>query len=190
MSRITIGFLVRVKDIQDNLNEKGQAAIEFVLVIGFALGITFLFISQSFSATKGYLVHYVNFVGSRVFLTNDRGSRTVNTNYRIAEREARSQIESFSLGDNFDIDMTCRFQSFINVDALFTGSICEFEVETNFFPTMGGGDPAKLVSESLLGKEPTRATCYELTCEGITGTRTDCEGQEESMDITMYDNGC
>lgn len=171
-------------------NEKGQSAIEFILVIGFALGVTFLFMAQTFNATKGYLLHYANFTASRVYLTYDRGDGNAFNNYRIAEARAQEQMRSFNLASVFGIKTDCRFTNYQNASALFTGSICEFETATNFFPLIGGGDKAKLVTESFLGKEPTRTTCYEQTCFAISGSRSECKSQFESMDITLYDNGC
>jgi len=183
------GFLVHQKATQI-INQKGQSAIEFVLVIGFALGVTFLFLTQTFNTTKGYLLHYANFTVSRVYLTAETNSNTVGSNLTAAEARAREQLNSFNLSSLFDIEATCEFRNYVNTNALFTGSVCEFEVTTNFFPLIGGGDKARLVSESFLGKEPTRINCYQMSCQAITGDRSSCESKMQSMDVTLYDNGC
>lgn len=182
-------FLVHLKPTQI-INQKGQSAIEFILVIGFALGITFLFVTQTFNTTKGYLVHYANFSASRVYLTADRGNRVVGSNLAFAESRARQHLDSFNLDSVFGLDVECEFNNYVNTNALFTGSVCRFEATTNFLPLIGGGDKARLVSESFLGKEPTRANCYEMTCEAVTGSRTTCESKISNMDVTLYDNGC
>ena len=172
-------------------NERGQSAIEFILVIGFALGVTFLFMAQTFNATKGYLLHYATFTASRVYLTYDVGTANIPNVYRQAENRAKEQLDSFELDNVFGITADCKFENYQTTNALFTGTTCEFETATNFFPLIGGGDKAKLVSESFLGKEPIRTTCFEMLCQTITGeSRTDCISQSESMDVTLYDNGC
>ncbi len=171
-------------------NEQGQSAIEFVLVIGFALGVTFLFITQTFNTTRGYLLHYANFAASRVYLTADNGSNEANGNLAFAAARANEQLDSFNLSSAFGIEVDCDFKNYVNTNALFTGSVCEFEATTNFLPLIGGGDKAKLVSESFLGREPTRLNCYEMTCEAIYGERTGCAAKTTTTDFTLYDNGC
>lgn len=171
-------------------NESGQSTIEFVLVIAFALGVTFLFMAHTFNTTKGYLLHYANYTASRVYLTYDNGGGVVSQNYASAQRRAQEQLDSFNLDSVFGIQSDCRFTNYQNTNALFTGSVCEFQATTSFFPLIGGGDKAKLVTESFLGKEPTRTTCYEMTCFAMTGDRNICKSQSETMDITLYDNGC
>lgn len=190
MNRTTEDFSAQQTLIQLVDNEKGQSAIEFILVLGFALGITFLFMAQTFNTTKGYLLHYATFTASRVYLTYDDGTQNVSGIYSGAAREAQAQIDSFQLNNLFGISANCNFENFQTTNALFTGAVCEFQTPTNFFPLIGGGDDAKLVSESFLGKEPVRSTCYQATCEAITGNRNTCRSQFENMDITLYDNGC
>lgn len=192
MNHIKANFLAPATLTPSKLlqNERGQSAIEFVLVIGFALGVTFLFMAQTFNATKGYLLHYATFTASRVYLTYDDGTQAIGSTYDKAEARAREQLSSFELDSLFGINSVCKFRDYRDRSALFTGVICEFETPTNFFPLVGGGQDAKLVSESFLGKEPVRTTCYQLLCETMTGNRTSCTSQSESMDITLYDNGC
>lgn len=183
-------FSVRVRLTQKIENESGQVAIEFILVLAFALGITFLFMAQTFNATKGYLLHYATFTASRVYLTFDNGTQNIPGTYSSAEARAREHLEKFQLENIFGISADCDFENYLSTNALFTGAVCEFETATNFFPLIGGGDKARLVSESFLGKEPVRRTCYEQLCETMTGNRNACLSQFEKMDITLYDNGC
>lgn len=192
MSPITTDFLAQRNPIPVINNQSGQSAIEFILVFGFALGITFLFMAQTFNATKGYLLHYATFAASRVYLTVDNGvDGNISGNYNYAEGVAREHLDSFELDNVFGISADCDFENFESTNALFTGTVCKFTTPTNFFPLIGGGRRAELVSESFLGKEPVRSTCYEMICETITGTnRNICRSQWESMDITLYDNGC
>lgn len=170
-------------------NEKGQAAIEFILVISFALGVTFLFFSQAFNATDGYLVHYANFMAGRTYLTSERGGTNANSNLTYAATTAEEVYKSYPLG-LFKINSTFKVINYQDGSGLLSGTTAQFEKEANFFPGVGGGDKAKLLSETFLGKEPVRFTCLEMICAAITGDRTSCQSQKDDMDVTLYDNGC
>lgn len=170
-------------------NDTGQVAIEFILVMGFAMGITFLFVKQAFNATEGYLVHYANFMASRAYLTSDSASNNPSSVYTGAARVAKETFERFPLG-SFGIEAEFNTISFSQGSGLFQGTTAKFEREANFLPGVGGGEKAKLLSESFLGKEPSRATCYQMVCAAITGGRDSCSGNVDESDITLYDNGC
>ena len=49
-----------------------------------------------------------------------------------------------------------------------------------------GQTELELISESFLGREPTRGVCATRVCKAITGE----EICTSSMDITLYDDGC
>lgn len=170
-------------------NEAGQVAIEFILVIGLAMGVTFMFVTQAFNATEGYMVHYANFMASRAYLTTDNGSNQVDSVYSNAANVAQEVFDAYPLR-SFGVDANFRAISFSQGSGLFQGTTAKFEREANFFPGVGGGDKAQLLSESFLGKEPSRATCYEMVCAAMTGGRSSCSGSVDETDITLYDNGC
>jgi len=188
MNHIKEDYLERMTPI--HRNDEGQSLVEFVLVIAFALGITFLFVSQTFNVTRGYLLHYVNYMGSRIYLVKDRGSITVAQNYQEAEGTVRSYWQEFDLAGQFNINAECEFHNYLSGNGLFTGTTCAIEESISLFPIIGGGDKAKLVTESFLGKEPVRANCYQMTCQAIAGSRGACRGLIQTSDITVYDNGC
>lgn len=170
-------------------NQAGQVAIEFILVISFALGVTFLFFTQAFNATDGYLVHYANFMAGRTYLTADRGSNNVQTNITYAAKLAEEVYEKYPL-KSFNINTEFNVITYDAGSGLFTGTTAKFEKSLNFFPGIGGGDKAQMLSETFLGKEPTRITCMEQVCAAITGSRTTCTNSADEMDATLYDNGC
>lgn len=170
-------------------NQRGQVAIEFVLVIGFALGMTFLFFTQAFNATEGYLVHYANFMAGRTYLTAEIGSNDVGSNLNYASTLAEEVYKSYPLA-NFKINSKFETVSYSEGSGLFTGTTAKFEKNLNIFPGIGAGDKAQFLSETFLGKEPTRITCHEQVCAAITGSRSSCVSKVDQMDATLYDNGC
>tara|TARA_Y100000768_G_scaffold375852_1_gene347158 strand:- start:25182 stop:25718 length:537 start_codon:yes stop_codon:yes gene_type:complete len=178
-----------VQPIPIHKDQSGQVAFEFILVVTFALGTIFLFFQLAFNHTDGYLVHYANFMAARTYLTHDNGGNDIGSSIGSAAGVAQEVFESYPLSQ-FNINADFNVVTFEEGSGLFSGTTAEFEKPTNLFLGIGGGEDAKLLSESLLGKEPVRKTCLQLTCEAMTGDRNVCEGSSDQMDITLYDNGC
>ena len=68
---------------------------------------------------------------------------------------------------------------------LFTGVHYSYQMKLTAFELVGGKDKATFHSESFLGKEPVRASCWQNICAAMG--QASCN---DSMDITVYDNGC
>ena len=167
-------------------NQKGQSAIEFILTFVFAIGVTFLFVNQAINLTGGYLVHYVNFMSARAYLVHDVGSNVPSE--QAAEGKAREVFKSYKLED-FNINASFEVITSEAANALFTGTVMQFEKKLSSIPMVGGGQTANFYSESFLGKEPSRFTCYQMVCAAITGSQGGCNGSTDS-DLTLFDNGC
>ena len=173
-------------------NDSGQVAIEFILTFVFALGVTFLFVSQALNMTEGYFVHYANYMASRTYLVHEVGSNDENSNFRAAEQEAKKTFDRYGLR-NFGVNPTFEVETPAGIggsSVLFTGTTAYFEKDLSSFQVIGGGAKAKLLSESFLGKEPARITCAQMICQAIMGDRGSCQGGSAGLEITLYDNGC
>ncbi len=171
-------------------NEKGQSAIEFILTIAFALGVSFLFVNQTINVTDGFLVHYANYMAARTFLVQEAGVGSETTGFNRAERLARRTFRNYNL-DKLGINGRFTLLSQINGQSVvFTGATTEFDRKLSSFPFLGGGEEAHFYSEALLGKEPFRFTCLQMTCAAMTGSTSTCQDKSGSMDIVVYDNGC
>lgn len=183
------GFLVREKNILDS---SGQVAIEFILTFIFAIGITFLFINQVLNMTDGFLTHYANYMASRAYLVAEAGNNNEASGYVEATRVATSVFKSYPLED-FDINATFEVTQPASVGGqaipVFVGTTAFFKKKITSFSTVGGSSQASLLSESFLGKEPTRFSCYSQVCAAVTGVADGCNNPNE-MDVTLYDNGC
>jgi hypothetical protein len=159
-------------------DESGQSTIEFVLSLSFAIGITMLFVSQALNMTIGFMVHYGTFMAGRTYFsydsltdseTNDEARKTFN-NYKLSNLDIDPQLKVINKEDS----------------VLFTGVTAQYDKLLSPFRLILDGEKAVFFSEGLLGKEPTRATCYEQTCHAM-GANGNCS---VALDVTLFDNGC
>ena len=192
MTVIMEDFLQHKKFIQSNKlldkNENGQAAIEFLLVFAFAIGITFLFMSMAINSTQGYIAQYANFMASRTFLTYDNSSNSnFESGINAAAARARDVFRGYPL-EAFDIPengFEVKKPTLGATSSLFSGTTFQFRKRLTPFKLVGGGSMVTYYAESFLTKEPTRFACFVGTCYGV--------GQNNctfGMDMTLFDNGC
>ncbi len=166
-------------------NQSGQASIEFILTFAFGIGMSLLFVSLAINMTRGYLVHYANFMASRTFLSYDSGStNTVEASLASAGNRARDTFNKYPLA-SFDIQATFKVNVPIENSQAMSGSTAIFSERTTPLNLVGGTNEATLLSESFLGKEPVRLQCLRSTC-GAMGLG----GCGSVMDVTVFDNGC
>lgn len=171
-------------------NEKGQSTIEFIFTFAFGVGIIFLIFNSAINYVTGYLVHYATFMASRTYLVADRYTGTISdtqSSLNGARQLAEETYNRYMLKMfNPDIGVTINEQGLSPEEYLTTGAITIFDMPMDLIGRIAGQSKLELVSESFLGKEPTRAQCANRVCYGITGA-TNCSNQ---MDITLYDDGC
>jgi hypothetical protein len=186
------GTLIQtIKSTSKLLSNKGQASIEFIvtLSVGLLLLVTVLGLALNF--TVGYLAHYANFVASRTYLTYDHGSNNPLTVFQVAATEARNYFEQFQLA-NFGIG-----EGQLGINAPHETNLYEY-VGTYYmysppisFGIFGNGNEGKLLTESFLGKEPSRSDCR---CQVQNSVGISCDGTSFSnsitQDVTLFDNGC
>ncbi len=177
------------------LNEYGQSSIEFILSMAFIMGLFFLFINQAFNFSIGYLAHYATFMASRAFMVQDKARMDSIADYNGIIEDAKSvgtkvfkrhQLEIFlgsSVGEvGFNSPDTGSFYE-------YTGAYFQFQRPFSTYESFGGGVMLDLLSESFLGKEPTRVECKNQVCNAIAGS--DCGGASDILKYsTVYDNGC
>lgn len=166
-------------------NNKGQSTVEFVITFAFTIGLTFLFLSSSINYVGGYLVHYGNFVASRAYLTFDSSSSSIAGSLADAKVEAERVFHSYNLSGfgahNVEVN------SPLEVKPLFTGTVVTYKRKLSLVKFLTGNEEATLVSESFLGKEPMRNECLTNICKAMGDGSGGCSN---TMDVTLYDNGC
>lgn len=177
-------------------NSYGQATIEFLMTFIFAVGFLFAFVSLALNMATGYMVHYATYMASRTYLVYDNGSASPEASDRYAEDNAKEVFDSYHLTKLGVHDAV--FTVLSPDDATryeYVGVRTTFEKPLSFFKLMGGGEKAKMISESFLGREPTRGTCLHRVCKavepilqksGLGGGEDTCE----SPHVTLFDNGC
>ncbi len=169
-------------------NHRGQAAIEFLLTLTFSVGFVVLFLNLALNFTRGYLNHYVNFMAARTYLVADIGTDVQATVLQRAAVAAEETFNGYDIG-SFNISANFKVQTSAAGNALFTGTISEFDASFSSL-LHPGSDDIHFYSESFLGKEPTRSTCYDMTCAAITGNPNSCRSFGGKEDVVIFDNGC
>lgn len=169
---------------------KGQSTIEFIMTFTVAVGFIFLFLKMALNYTDGFMVHHATFMASRAYLVSDenRGgpggvqlddnrailkARQVFTKY-LPEGLVKG-VEANMLKEN-DPDTT-KFHAFVG---LWVEYYQRFSMGF-----IGGKESIHFVSESFLGREPTRQESREQVCEAIKGLGLNkCD-----IHVTLEDNG-
>lgn len=173
---------------QTNLthNECGQSLAEFILTFGIVCVVMILFVKIAFNFTKGYMVHYANFMASRAFMVQDNNSANPESTDGDAKNVAVNLVYK-KIYDKVPISSISALTPSRVENKVFVGIKTTFEEEFSFSPMVGGGEKIKLVSESFLGREPVISECAIGTCEAITEiTGENCENDFS----TLWDNGC
>jgi hypothetical protein len=170
-------------------NQKGQSTIEFIFSFIFAVSLILLVFTTSMNYTSGYVTHYATYMASRVFLTQDSNQNAWGPGSRgQAFTEAQNTFKDFKL-EVFGINADFKVNDDQNVDAgryLMIGAYATFTRKMDVIGRVTGQTELELISESFLGREPTRGVCASRVCKAISGEDI-CTN---SMDITLYDDGC
>ncbi len=162
------------------------------MTLGFVLGLFFLFIQLAFNMTAGYVVHYATFMASRTYLTHDNSGGSA---YQAAEEEARSVFNSYKLSnfniDNLEFVIRSPQEGADRYEKFFTGAVSIFSKSLSLIKLIGGDKEVNYLSESFLGKEPTRRSCLERICEIIADkVRYEQCRNLQNGHHTLFDNGC
>lgn len=176
------------KILMVNKNEKGQSTVEFILTFAFGVSLILVIFNSALNYATGYLVQYATFMASRVYLTTDSHLISVGPSLSRAEDRAEEAFKKYNLSifipnGKFKINPAGPGNS----DTYMTvGGYTTFELTIDVLGKLTGQQKLEMVSESFLGKEPTRAECATRVCKAVTGQDV-CDAQ---MDITLFDNGC
>jgi hypothetical protein len=178
----------------DNNKQRGQSTVEFIVTFAFGVSLVLVIFNTSINYATGYLVQYATFMASRVYLTSDShigGVGDVRPSLSSSVPRAQEAFKNYNLSmikirdENFKINKVEDVGG-DNQKNLTVGAYTVFDIPMDVLGRVAGQKKLELVSESFLGKEPTRAECATRVCEAITG-QDNCDS---SMDITLYDDGC
>ena len=170
-------------------NQSGQSTIEFIFSFIFAVSLILLVFNTSLNYASGYVTHYATFMASRVFMTQDSNNSQWSAGDRGgAINKAKAAFASFKL-DVFGINTQLEINDEQNVSAgeyLMVGAYASFSRKMDMVGQITGQTKLDLISESFLGREPTRGVCASRICKAIRGEDT-CS---INYDVTLYDDGC
>jgi hypothetical protein len=162
--------------------------IEFLVSFIFSVGFLFLFISLGLNFTSGYMAHYATYMASRTYLTAGNDSVSPGTSDGVARTKAEEVFKAFQL-NKFGVDTTLEIKSPPSGSGEkyeYTGAKMRFQKPLSMIGFGGGDQVLDLVTESFLGREPTRADCYNQLCN-VFGV---CSENTSNVHITLEDNGC
>lgn len=173
-------------------NEDGQSTVEFIMAFSFGVSFILAIFTTSLNYAKGYLVQYATFMASRAYYTADNFMGEFGENgptLSYAEEQARKVFNQYEL-HRFDVPNSS-FQ--INPAGstspgtyLTVGGHTKFTMKMDPLGNILGQNKLEIISESFLGKEPTRTECAARVCYAITG-QTVCD---QNWDVTLFDDGC
>ena len=173
-------------------NENGQSTIEFIFSFIFAVSLILMVFNTSLNYASGYVTHYATFMASRVFMTQDSNQTSVwGPGPRDqAYNKAATAFNAFKL-DVFGIKTELKIHGDENLspsagEYLMIGATAKFSRKMDVVGKIVGQSKLELISESYLGREPTRGVCASRVCKAIT----DSEQCSAQLDITLYDDGC
>jgi hypothetical protein len=170
-------------------HEQGQSTVEFIFTFAFGVSIILMIFNSAMNYTAGYLLHYATFMASRVYLTADSYNRDVDDYQRVAEQRAREAYNRYNL-DIFRIRSGNLILNHTSVNLPpneypTVGVVNSHEQRVDVLGRIAGDSTVSLISESFLGKEPTRAACARRVCKAMTDA-DDCS----NFDVTLFDDGC
>lgn len=170
-------------------NQAGQSTVEFIFSFVFAVSLILMVFNTALNYVSGYMVHYATFMASRVFLTQDSNDNVWNAGDRgRAADAAQETFKKYRLGV-FGINSELRLNDDQRVgpgEYLMVGAYAQFERKIDLIGKITGETKLELISESFLGREPSRGVCASRVCFAISGNPS-CD---ENMDITLFDDGC
>jgi len=171
--------------------QRGQSTVEFILTFAFGVSLILVIFNSALNYATGYLVQYATFMASRVYLTADNHTGSIGSVGPSLSGSVEKATEAYN---NYNLSIFIPDGQFsINpagaTDAstyLTVGAYTKFQLSIDALGKLAGQQKLEMVSESFLGKEPTRAECATRVCKAVTGNDT-CD---RNLDVTLYDNGC
>lgn len=170
-------------------NQSGQSTIEFIFSFIFAVSLILLVFNTSLNYASGYVTHYATFMASRVFMTQSSTYNAWGPGDRSdAIGKAKTAFGAFKL-DIFGIKTQLEINDDESVSAgeyLMIGTYASFSRKMDMVGQITGQTKLDLISESFLGREPTRGVCASRVCMAIA----DKDVCDTNLDVTLFDDGC
>jgi hypothetical protein len=180
-------------------NKRGQSTIEFLVVFLLVIAVLFLHVKLVFNTAVGNLGHYGTFMTSRIFLVYDNNSNDPANSDGAARDLASGYFNEKFMGKITALGAVEPILSFNLPKEVeggkkveYVGAILKFQQTLSIFPLIAAGLKAVFVSESFLGREPSRSDCVKGICRAMDDGNEDCSFENDSSlkMATLFDNGC
>jgi hypothetical protein len=170
------------------MNDNGQSTIEFLVSFSVIFTILLTFVRIAFNATNGFYAHYAVFNASRAYLVSDENNNSLSNGDSNARDKAKQVYDRYKveylLGGSRPELKTNNPGDYPNMP--YIGNYITFSMDFGVSSMIGGKGPLTMVSESFLGREPSRQECIERICSTFAAI----DGGSCSSHTTIYDNGC
>ena len=188
LPKVKPGFSVLKPRIHKN--KRGQSLAEFILTFGIVCTMLILFVKLAFNYTKGYMIHYANYMASRSYMVQDNNSANPATADQNAKTIAINSVLR-RIYNQINISEVKVLSPAIVDNKVFVGVKTTVEEDFSLSSVVGGGEKIKLVSESFLGREPSISECAQGTCRAVDEISGEGCGSGASAGFaTLWDNGC
>jgi hypothetical protein len=175
-------------------NQQGQSTIEFIFSFIFAVSFILMVFNTALNYVTGYVVHYATFMASRAMVTQSSSQANwgPGDTFNLAETAAKETFAKYSLNvfnidaNAFQVSDAARRDEVSAGEFLMIGAYTKFQRRIDIVGQITGQSKLDLISESFLGREPSRGVCASRVCYAITGK--DACGID--MDVTLFDDGC
>lgn len=175
-------------------NEKGQSTIEFIISFAFAVSFILMVFNVSLNYATGYVVHYATFMASRTYLTADGHTHPDNrgeARNRAEDTFKKYTLTAFGVPNNSFSIHEANSSAVTPGQYLMIGGLTKYQKDVDVIGRVVGNSKIDLISESFLGREPTRSACAKRICYALTGSEESCAtGSGRYIDVTLFDNGC
>jgi hypothetical protein len=169
-------------------NHKGQSTIEFLMTFTAAVGFIFLFLKMAMNYTDGFMVHHATYMASRAYLVNDDNRDLIEEDDAAALKQAKL-VFTHNLPEGLVPGVTASMLQENNPGQVkfsaFVGLYIRYQ-EKFSIGFVGGKTPLNLVSESFLGREPTRREARNQVCMAM---KLSLGLSKCAVHVTLEDNG-
>ena len=166
-------------------DNKGQSTIEFIMTFTVSVGLIFLFLKMALNYTDGFMVHHATYMASRAYLVSDEDRQQGNdARAMLKAREVFTKYMPENLVKGVDASMLKENNPDVVKFHAFVGLWVEFYQRFSL-GFIGGKESIHFISESFLGREPTRMETRSQVCRAIQGLGL----QNCDVHGTLDDNG-
>lgn len=165
-------------------SEKGQSTIEFIMTFTVAVGFIFLFLKTALNYTDGFMVHHATYMALVLTWSVMKKDKKEMMPELCSRRQVFTKYMPEGLVKGIDASMLKENNPGVVKFHAFVGLWVEFYQRFSL-GFIGGKESIHFVSESFLGREPTRVETRGQVCKAVQSLGL----QNCDVHTTLDDNG-